>query len=684
MRSHSPDEAADELIRLHPGYRLQTLFPAHGMAKEWMARGFVRGGSQGEVFEFADRPPEEILPDLRVVVDRLRSEPRFASRLSESVAVAYRHGGGICEVDVISEGGSFERIGFSSVPRCPQSGVCSIRPVPGLFSPRAAQGACPECSGSGGEDDSCPQCHGSGLREESGWFRLGDLSLVELCRQPVSEGFQAVSLPTWDALLEGPCRELVAEIRSRYASLCDLGLGYLPLDRRARTLSEGEERRARLSALVGSPLSGLTYVLDEPATGLHPRDIPRVHALLRGLCEGGATLVVVEHDLASLASCDHVLETGPGPGPAGGHLVYDGSPQGLSDSDTPSGRWLSGRDRLPHRTARGGDGAIVLRDCSGRNLSIGEVRVPFGVLVAVTGVSGAGKSSLLQDTLVPAVARHLGGMQTGLPVGEIEVFGSLDEVRAIDVGGEWVRSPRSTVATLSGMLDDLRALFSSLPQAKARGWNASRFSPNAKGGRCERCEGLGEERVRLHLLPDAWVPCVRCQGARYEPSTLEVRWKGLSIAEVLDLSLEAAASLFVNHPRLGALLGRLVKAGLGHLSGGRRAQGLSGGEALRLRLASAVGAGSRKRVLWVLDEPSRGLHPRDTIALLSVLDDLVEAGHGVVFSTHDPFLASRADHVLELGPGAASAGGRLLYSGAPQGMVGLDCPSSEAISRELS
>ncbi|HNY31867.1 MAG TPA: hypothetical protein PKO15_13350 [Fibrobacteria bacterium] len=684
MRAHSPDEAADELIRRFPGHRLQTLFKASGGPREWMARGFVRGLAGGRGVEFSEEPDGGGLDDLSVVVDRLKAEPRMASRLAESVAVAYRHGDGICQVEVRDGDGPSMLVGFSNVPRCPVSGLRSIRPVPGLFSPRSVQGACPACGGSGGGQDDCQVCRGSGLREEARWFRFDGMGLDALVALPVGSGLGVVLGPGWEGLLSGPCRELVLEIRSRFASLESLGLGYLPLTRRVDTLSEGEERRARLSALVGSPLSGLTYVLDEPATGLHPRDVGRVHQLLRGLCDGGATLVVVEHDLASLGAADHVVETGPGPGPQGGRLVYQGPPSALAGADTPSGRWISGRDRPPSRPPREGDGSVVLRGCSGRNLSIPLVRFPLGALVAVTGVSGAGKSSLLQDTLAGALAKALGDDRPGLPVEGAEVSGRLDEVRCIDVGGEWVRSARSTVATLSGMLDELRVLFAALPEAKARGWGATRFSPNAKGGRCERCEGLGEERVRLHLLPDAWVPCERCHGARFEPSTLEIRWKGLNIAEVLDLSLESAAPLFSNHPKLGPLLSRLVQAGLGHLSGGRRVQGLSGGEALRLRLAAAVSAGQRKRVLWILDEPSRGLHPRDTIALLSVLDGLVECGHGVVFSTHDPFLASRADHLLELGPGAANEGGRLLYSGVPRGIVGLDCPSSEAISRAFS
>jgi excinuclease ABC subunit A len=311
------------------------------------------------------------------------------------------------------------------------------------------------------------------------------------------------------------------------------------------------------------------------------------------------------------------------------------------------------------------------------------LEIPLGVLCAVTGVSGAGKSSLVLDAVVPALRAKGSFRGGGMSVASVSLDVEFDEIAAVEVGGEWTRSPRSTVSTVSGMLDELRPLFASLPEAKARGWTASRFSPNAKGGRCERCEGIGQERVRLHLLPDAWIPCGRCGGTRFEPSTLEVLWKGLSIAEVLALPLDRAADLFVNHPRLGPLCSKLVRAGLSHLSGGRRMDTLSGGEALRLRLASAVALPGRKRVLWALDEPSSGLHPRDVLSLLGVLDDLVDAGHTVLAITHDPLLAARSDHVLELGPGPGKEGGRLLFSGTPQELAVLSWPSSGSIGREL-
>jgi excinuclease ABC subunit A len=409
-----------------------------------------------------------------------------------------------------------------------------------------------------------------------------------------------------------------------------------------------------------------------------------VHRLLSWLRDGGATLVVVEHDLRSLALADHVVETGPGPGGSGGRILYAGSPEGIAAADTPSGRWLRGVSRPPPKKARQAAGRIALRGISGRNLSIPELEIPLGSLVAVTGVSGAGKSSLVLDALVPALERRGKSVHEGVSVESIAVEGVLDEVRVVEALGEWTRSPRSTVATVSGMLDELRALLASLPEAKARGWTASRFSPNAKGGRCERCEGIGQERIRLHLLPDAWVPCSRCGGTRFEPSTLEVLWKGLSIADILELPLDRAAALFVNHPRLGPLCGKLARAGLSHLSAGRRTDSLSGGEALRLRLCAAVALPSRKKILWILDEPSQGLHPLDVLSLLSVLEDLLEAGHGVVATTHDPLLISRSDHVLELGPGPGSRGGRLLFSGTPQELAAGSWPSSASVALELA
>jgi len=685
MVAQSPWEAARVLVERHGGRKLQILFRASDARPgTWIRRGFVRGVRGEESVELESLAPLETVEDLSIVVDRLRAEERSTSRISEAVQGAYRLGDDLCIVLVERDDGSDAVLRFSGSPRCAATGRSAPRPVPGLFSPRSPHGACPACAGSGGDNGNCPSCGGEGLREESGWFRISGRNLSEFLALEVARAREAAADPVWEEIGLGPCGELVSEVRSRLAALADLGLGYLPLGRSARTLSQGEERRARLATLVGSPLSGVAYVLDEPTTGLHPRDLPPVHGLLSRLRDGGATLVVVEHDLRSLDRADRVVETGPSPGDLGGRILYDGPPAGLPGADTPSGLWLSGAGRPPSRRARTASGTTAFVGISGRNLSIDRLEIPLGVFCAVTGVSGAGKSSLLLDAVVPALRSGGPWSGGGIAVDAAASETPFDEIRPVEVGGEWIRSPRSLVATVSGMLDELRPLFSSLPEAKARGWSATRFSPNAKGGRCERCEGLGEERVRLHLLPDAWIACANCGGSRFEASTLEVLWKGLSIADVLALPLDRAAELFRNHPRLGPLCSKMVRAGLSHLSGGRRTNSLSGGEALRLRLASAVALPGRKRILWALDEPSSGLHPRDVLSLLSVLEDLVEAGHSVVAITHDPLLASRADHVLELGPGPGREGGRLLFSGSPQELAALSLPSSESVGRELA
>lgn len=684
MLKVSAPEAAARCLREAPGERVQVLFrPDEPVPGAWVRRGFVRGVVDGEGVELERLDAQVPIAGLRIVVDRLRAEPRHALRLSEAILTAYRLGDELCSLE-LGEAGATRTTSCSGRPRCMATGRTAPKSSPALFSRRSAQGACAACKGAGvREDGPCEVCQGSGLREEAGWFRIGTSSLPGLMASTVEEAAEIAATERWTELARGPCAELVDEIRRRLEVLRDLGLGYLPLGRAASSLSQGEERRTRLAALVGSPLAGLAYVLDEPTTGLHPMDLPKVHALLAGLRDQGATLVVVEHDLRSLAACDKVLETGPGPGPAGGRILYDGRPDELAGADTPSGRWLSGRGRPPGRRSVASTGRILLEGAAGRNLREVRLEVPLGAFTVVSGVSGAGKSSLVLDTLAPALRQKLIGKGAPLPFASLAVEGELHEVSVVEPGGEWIRSPRSIVATLSGMLDELRSLYASLPDAKLQGWTATRFSPNVRGGRCEVCDGIGQEKVELHLLPDAWVSCSRCQGARFDAQTLSVRWKGLSIADVLALDLEQAKTIFVNHPKIGPLVKRLCDAGLGHLSGGRRSDSLSGGEALRLRLASGVGGNARKRTLWILDEPSRGLHPLDTLRLGAIFDELVASGDTVVAISHDPVLMSRCDRVVELGPGAGAAGGLLLYAGPPRGLADGQFPSSPSVRREL-
>ena len=689
MRSTTVAQTAAEVLAKAPSARIQVLFAAGEgarTAEAWIRRGFVRARlPDGTTVELESLAPDTIWPSLHLVVDRLVAEERHASRLQEAIESAWKHGDGICAVECFPKDDPSLWIPASAAPLCLESGLRAPRPSPALFSRFSPRGACPTCLGVP-QDPVCRICSGSGLREEASWFHLGSIAFPALLASEVREARVWTENVDVEVLRAGPARELVDEIGHRLACLDRLGLGYLPLDRPAISLSMGEGHRCRLAGLLGAPLSGLTWILDEPSTGLHPRDLPALHGLLRGLVEDGASLLTIEHDLHSLAASDHVLETGPGPGRHGGHLVASTVPSGLAACDTPSGRWLSGQFRPPMPIERAPWGSVGLKGASGRNLSDVDVEIPLGVLVGLSGVSGAGKSTLALDTLAPALARQLG--QKGpdpLPFKSLDVDGPLLGVVAIQGHGETIRNVRSTVASLGGLLDPLRELFASLPLSRERGWTASRFSPNVRGGRCEPCEGLGQLRLELHILPDAWTPCPHCDGKRFAANTLEVRWKGLSISDTLDLDLESFAPLAENHPKLGPLVSRLVQVGLGHLCAGRRASTLSGGELLRLRLMSELGTGSvRSRQLWILDEPSRGLHPEDVSRLVAAFERLLDAGHSVLVISHDPFLLSRCQHIVELGPGAGRAGGHLLYSGTASGLAASDFPSSEAVGRELS
>lgn len=689
MRRTTVAEAASEALARAPGARIQVVFaapPDDRAPAAWIRRGFLRARlPDGGTIELETIPAGQEPSTLHVVVDRLVAEERHLGRLHEAIETAWRHGKGVCAIEAFPRDAAPLWMPASEQPLCLATGLVAPVPVPPLFSRFSPKGCCPRCQGAP-EEPACTLCGGTGLREEASWFHLGGFSFPSLARLEAGEALDWSRGAGLEDLRRGPGRDLVDEIRRRLSCLARLGLGYLPLDRPASSLSMGEERRARLAGLLGAPLSGLAWILDEPSTGLHPDDLPALHDLLRELVSEGATLLTIEHDLRSLASCDHVLETGPGPGRSGGRIVADTPPDQLHALDSPSGRWLSGRTHPPLPPPRAPWGAVRIRGARGRNLSIPELEIPLGVLVGISGVSGAGKSSLLVDTVAPALAKRFGlKAPTPLPHDSIEVEGPLASVETILGHGDAVRGPRPTVATLSGLLDPLRDLFASLPQAKERGWTVSRFSPNVKGGRCEHCEGIGELRLELHLLPDAWTPCPHCGGARFAPSTLEVRWKGLSLADVFDLDLESLAPLAENHPRLGPIVSRLVQVGLGHLSAGRRAATLSGGELLRLRLVGALGTGpARQRQLWILDEPSRGLHPLDVARLIEAFGKLLDAGHAVAAITHDPFLLSRCQRVVELGPGPGRNGGRVLYSGDPLGLAASGFPSASSVARELS
>jgi excinuclease ABC subunit A len=514
-------------------------------------------------------------------------------------------------------------------------------------------------------EETCRACRGTRLRAESLAVRLGGQSVGDLVRLPLVRAREAVAALSFGERERPVGERLVGEIVGRLDVLVSLGLGYLTLDRATTTLSGGEAHRLRLATQIGARMQGLLYVLDEPSVGLHQRDNARLIETLASIRDGGNTVVVVEHDEETIRAADWVLDLGEGAGAQGGRLMYAGPPASIDGSLT--GRYLRGELAVSvPRHRRVARGWLRVLGARANNLRDVDAEVPIGVLTAVTGVSGAGKSTLVEDVLHRALARRLyrATAEPGRHRG-IEGAEAIDKVIAIDqspIG----RTPRSNPATYTGAFGLVRDLFSQLPEARARGYRPGRFSFNVKGGRCEACQGDGVRRVEMHFLPDVFVRCEACEGRRYNRETLEIRYQGHSIADVLDMSVDAAGELLRSHPRLARLLGTLSEVGLGYLRLGQSASTLSGGEAQRVRLARELGRRETGRTLYLLDEPTTGLHFDDVRRLLEVLGRLVDAGNTVVVIEHNLDVVKSADWVIDLGPEAGDRGGRIVASGTPE------------------
>jgi excinuclease ABC subunit A len=517
----------------------------------------------------------------------------------------------------------------------------------------------------------CLDCGGARLNEAARSVLIDGRNLPAVTRLTIgqaSEYFAALRLEGWRAEVSA---RIVREVRERLRFLVDVGLDYLGLDRGAGTLSGGEGQRIRLASQVGSGLTGVMYILDEPSIGLHQRDNERLLGTLKRLRDLGNTVIVVEHDEDAIRAADHVVDLGPGAGVHGGRIVSQGTPSQIeADPGSLTGAYLSGRERIAIPTRRrtaASDQWITIRGARGNNLRDVTVALPLGTLICVTGVSGSGKSTLVGETLYRHAAARLNGASPdgAAPCDGIDGLERFERVIEIDqnpIG----RTPRSNPATYTGLFTTVRELFATVPEARARGYDAGRFSFNVKGGRCEACQGDGVLRVEMHFLPDVYVPCDVCRGRRYNRETLEIQYRGRSIHEVLDTTVEDALRLFENVPAIAAKLRTLMEVGLSYVRLGQNATTLSGGEAQRVKLARELAKRGAGRTLYILDEPTTGLHFHDIAQLLRVLHQLRDAGHTLIVIEHNLDVIKTADYVVDLGPGGGEHGGRLVAHGTPE------------------
>ncbi len=519
----------------------------------------------------------------------------------------------------------------------------------------------------------CPACHGARLNKEALAYRFAGKTIAELSNMDIAELYDF--LQHVEAELSTKQRaiahEILKELLSRLKFLLDVGLDYLSLARSSMTLSGGESQRIRLATQIGSQLVNVLYILDEPSIGLHQRDNVRLINSLKELRDLGNTVVVVEHDKDMMLAADYIVDMGPKAGRLGGEVVFEGTPQQMLQTQTLTSQYLNGKREISVPTVRrtGNGKTLRLIGARGNNLKGVTVDIPLGTLICVTGVSGSGKSTLINDTLLPILSQHFyRSLREPLVYDSIEGIDLIDKVVAVDQS-PLGRTPRSNPATYTGVFADIRSLYVNLPEAKMRGYKPGRFSFNVRGGRCEVCKGNGYKTIEMNFLPDVYVPCEACHGKRYNHETLEVRFKGKSIADVLDMTINQAVEFFENVPNILHKIKTLQDVGLGYIKLGQSSTTLSGGESQRVKLATELSKRDTGQTLYILDEPTTGLHFEDIRVLMDVLQKLVERGNTVVVIEHNLDVIKVADYLIEMGPEGGRGGGQLLYEGTPEGLV---------------
>lgn len=722
--SQSPQQIVDHVLSSRAGSKISILAPIVRDRKgeyqkeliQLQQKGFVRVRIDGEVLDLS----QDISLDknrkhnIAVYVDRLVIKGdlgTLGARVSDSVELALKLGEGLLILET-SENPKAELTPFDNAPgsttdtlmserfACPNCQVSYPEPEPRSFSFNSPMGACPHCDGLGmdpsleeeaapidelGPDiptlakeitpDSspCPECHGLRLRKESLHFKIVGKNIMEICRLSISEMgvfFKNLKITDREALIAD---RILKEIRERISFLSEVGVGYLSLSRSAQTLSGGEAQRIRLATQIGSSLVGVIYVLDEPSIGLHQRDNEKLISTLTRLRDLGNTVLVVEHDRDTMEQADWILDLGPGAGTQGGYLVAAGTLQDvLKSKKSITGQYLRGELEIAVPKARRpwkADRSIRIEGASLNNLKNLTVNIPLGVFTCITGVSGSGKSTLIIDTLYRSLIHHLYSTKYGtnkdLQVKKISGLDLIDKVIDIDqspIG----KTPRSNPATYTGLFSLIRDLFAHLPDSQVRGYGPGRYSFNVKGGRCEACQGDGMMKIEMHFLPDVFVQCEVCKGRRYNRETLEIRYKGKSIADVLEMTGADAYPFFEAIPTLKAKLKILNEVGLGYLHLGQSATTLSGGEAQRIKLAKELSKRSTGKTIYILDEPSTGLHFDDIKKLIAILQALVDQGNSVIVIEHNLDIIKTADHIVDVGPEGGYAGGYIVAAGTPE------------------
>ena len=726
MVHYTDEQIIDLIIREYAGKKIMLLAPLvtsrKGHYKELFEnirkKGFVHVRVDGEVQELVQgmKVDRYKTHNIEVVVDRLKpKEDEDIKRLRQSIDRAMTQGNGL--MLIMDDKGKTRFLSRNLM--CPETGLSYQEPAPHTFSFNSPSGWCPCCKGLGKvkseelrvnrdevdeairQDDwweelqelsavssqdaeeeeekeewiECPECHGQRLSKEALSYKLGSYSITDLANMDIDALLEVLTgLPESPELSDKQkaiATPILKEICARLRFMQSVGLSYLSLNRSSESLSGGESQRIRLATQIGSRLVNVLYILDEPSIGLHQRDNQRLISSLKELRDLGNSVIVVEHDEQMMRESDWIVDIGPKAGRLGGKVLFSGTPEALLKTDTLTAQYLKGARQVtvsrdtdtPESRHSAPDLSLTLSGCTGNNLKDVTVKIPLGQMVCVTGVSGSGKSSLINQTLYPILSqRFYRSKQQPLPYESIEGIEHIDKVINVDqspIG----RTPRSNPATYTNVFNDIRELFAQLPESKIRGWKTGRFSFNAKGGRCEECLGNGYKTIQMHFMPDVYVPCEVCGGQRYNRETLEVRWKGKTIADILDMTVNQAVEFFEPQPKILRKIKTIQDVGLGYIKLGQASTSLSGGESQRIKLATELSKKSTGKTLYILDEPTTGLHFEDIRVLLGVLRQLVDKGNTVVIIEHNTDVIRACDWIIDMGPEGGRNGGKIVAEG---------------------